>query len=73
MDGGLEFKSYSNEPAAPPEFFNLAVFEQWRVICFGAGANPRLLSPSNSPYTLTHLKMISVMVPPSRKAKAIEA
>ena len=37
---------------------------------FGVGANPHLLSPDNSPYTLATLKMVPVRVPPPLKAKA---
>jgi hypothetical protein len=67
----LRFSDFFGWNLANP-YLNLIFFEQWMMICFGAGANPRLLSPSNSPYTLTHLKIISVRVAPSLKAKATE-
>ena len=59
----------TNNKAPPGAFF--IVSRNSNRGCFGTGANPRLLPPSNSPYTLTLLKMISVRVPPPLKAKAV--
>jgi hypothetical protein len=41
------------------------------VRCCGTGANPRLLSPDNSPYTLAILNQCPVRMPPSLRAKTV--